>query len=53
MPGVQGGVVLGEASPSRCDPCMGEGNDVGLKKARVVFISYNPSDVFWIALLRG
>lgn len=58
MQGVQGGVVpvqpvLGEASPSCCNPHTGEGNNAKLKKPRVVFISYNPNDVFWIALLRG
>lgn len=57
-PEMQGGVllveqVLGEASPSHHNPCMGKGNNAGLKKASVVFISYNPNDVFWIALLRG
>lgn len=45
--------VLGEASPSCCNPHTGEGNNAKLKKPRVVFISYNPNDVFWIALLRG
>lgn len=57
-PGVQGGVllvgqVLGEAAPSHHNPCMDKGNNTGLKKAGVVFISYNPNDVFWIALLHG
>lgn len=56
--GMQGGVVLielvlGETSPSCRSPHAREGNDAGLKKACVVFISYNPNDVFWIALLRG
>ena len=56
--GMQRGVVsvqpvLGEASPSHCNPRTGKGNDAGLKKACVVFISYIPNDVFWIALLRG
>lgn len=55
---MQGGVllveqVLGEAAPSHHNPCMGKGNNAGLKKASVVFISYSPNDVFWIALLRG
>lgn len=58
MQGMQGGVVpvepvLGEASPSCRNPCMGKGNNTRLRKACVVFISYNPNDVFWIALLRG
>lgn len=57
-PGVQGGVllvgqVLEEAAPSHHNPCMDKGNNTGLKKAGVVFISYNPNDVFWIALLHG
>lgn len=57
-PGRQGGVLwveqgLKEAGPSHHNPSMGEGNNAGLKKASVVFISYNPNDVFWIALLRG
>lgn len=51
--GPAGGVGTGEASSPLHNPCMGEGNDTGLKKPCVVFISYNPNDVFWIALLRG
>lgn len=44
--------VLGKAA-SRRNPRTGKENDAGLKKARVVFISYDPNDVFWIALLCG
>lgn len=45
--------VLGKAAPSRHNPCMGKGSNAGLKKGSMVFISYNPNDVFWIALLHG
>lgn len=56
MQGLQGWVMLvelmpEEASPPRCNPCTGKGNDAGLKKACMGFISYNPNDVVWIALL--
>lgn len=51
--GSAGRAGAGEAAPSHHNPCMGKGNNAGLKKASVVFISYNPNDVFWIALLRG
>lgn len=43
----------GKASPFCRNPRTTEGNDAGLKNAGVVFISYNPNDVFWIAVLRG
>lgn len=55
---MQGGILLVEqvlekAAPSHHNPCMSKRNNAGLKKGSVVFISYNPNDVFWIALLRG
>lgn len=45
--------VLWKTAPSHRNPCMGKRNNARLKKGSVVFISYNPNDVFWIALLRG